>query len=684
MSWTLTNKQFELTNPQEYRSWYNYLSNADYGIKISHLGDGYATTIKEPRTVVTNYDFFTPNKGRFVYIKDHDTVWNPSYYPTETELDSYKCIHAPGFTKFNSVKKNLNVEQTIFLPQKGTYEIITIKVTNESNTTKNISVTPEVEFLLYDTFSVDPVYYSWFTNSEYKSESNSLIFKKLQGGSDTITGFFTSLDTPNYYDASFFAFRGNGSQRKPENIYKGQLSNSASGGDPYIGAFQFDLKLTPGSTKELVIFLGTDENNIKVIKEKYKNLEDVNNEFLKIQHDWLVKLNNNEINNLEDSIFKNYLKTFFPYQIYQQSEGLVRIPFRGFRDVAQDAMSLSYYNPKGAREIILTMCTKQFTNGRCLRQWNTGGGFNDERDFRDLGFWLPIAIEKYIEITGDKDILYERVIYFKSEVSETVFDHCINAIKYALNIGKHKLVEMGVGDWNDALSGLGTKGGSVWLNQFAYYALGKLNNLSKLTDQLHPFNIESLQDTLYEGVMSYWTGDWFGRGITENGVKIGMEERIFLLPQAWFTISGMAKRSPEKAEIALNSMVKRLSTNNGLMICDPGWDKPDETVGNLSALAPGLAENFAVYNHASLFGVYALLQADRDIEGMEYMKRALPMYKDYKKTRSEPFVLVNYYNGGYYKEKEGNGGIPWLTGTVCWLALSLFDYVIPKKLTIKD
>ncbi len=62
----------------------------------------------------------------------------------------------------------------------------------------------------------------------------------------------------------------------------------------------------------------------------------------------------------------------------------------------------------------------------------------------------------------------------------------------------------------------------------------------------------------------------------------------------------------------------------------------------------------------------------------------LPMYKDYTQTRSEPFVLVNYYNGGYYEDKAGNGGIPWLTGTVCWLALSLFDYIVPKGLTIKD
>ncbi|QEN03634.1 hypothetical protein EW093_02605 [Thiospirochaeta perfilievii] len=684
MSWKLTDKHFILTNPQELRSWYNYISNSDYGIKISHLGDAYSTTIKEPRTVVTNYDFFTPNKGRFVYIKDSDTIWSPSFYPVEESLDSYKCLHAPGYTQFDSIKNDVRVCHSIFLPQKGTFEIGLINIKNHSNRVKKISVTPEVEFLLYDSFGVDPVYYSWYTNSSYEKDTNSLIFKKLQGGADTVTGFFTSTLSPSFYDASFFAFKGNGSQRKPESVINGQLKNSTSGGDPYIGAFQFDLELKPGEEREFAIFLGVDKNNIQLIKKDFPTTDEVKKEFTIVKEDWLKKINKAEIEQLDDSIFKNYLKTFFPYQIYQQSEGLVRIPFRGYRDVAQDAMSLSYYNPKGAKDIILTMCTKQFDNGRCLRQWNTGGGFNDERDFRDLAFWLPIAVERYIQNTGDKGILDIKMKYFQSETEESVYSHCIKGINYSLQIGDHGLVKMGVGDWNDALSGLGLEGGSVWLNQFAYYALEKLEILDNLTVENHNLNINSLKDTLYKGVMEYWTGEWFGRGISDKGVKLGLEDRIFLLPQAWFTISGMGKRDPEKASIALDNMVKKLSTPNGLMICDPGWDEPDETVGNLSALAPGLAENFAVYNHASLYGVYALLMANKNSEGMDFLKRALPMYKDYTQTRSEPFVLVNYYNGGYYKDKEGNGGIPWLTGTVCWLALGLFDFIIPKKLKIEE
>lgn len=92
MSYEINEKGFCLTEPQMFRPWYNYLSNGDYGIKISHTGDGYATTLKEPRISVTNYDFFSPCKGRYVYVQEGSVedgcVWSPSYLPCKTKLDS--------------------------------------------------------------------------------------------------------------------------------------------------------------------------------------------------------------------------------------------------------------------------------------------------------------------------------------------------------------------------------------------------------------------------------------------------------------------------------------------------------------------------------------------------------------------------------------------------------------------
>ena len=68
---------------------------------------------------------------------------------------------------------------------------------------------------------------------------------------------------------------------------------------------------------------------------------------------------------------------------------------------------------------------------------------------------------------------------------------------------------------------------------------------------------------------------------------------------------------------------------------------------------------------------------------MEFIKKVLPIYKNPDQTRAEPYVLVNFYNGGYYPCKAGEGGISWLTGTVHWMVMSFFDHVFPRKIDIE-
>jgi cellobiose phosphorylase len=73
---------------------------------------------------------------------------------------------------------------------------------------------------------------------------------------------------------------------------------------------------------------------------------------------------------------------------------------------------------------------------------------------------------------------------------------------------------------------------------------------------------------------------------------------------------------------------------------------------------------------------------DRREQALAYIRRLIPLGKDPMQTRSEPYVLVNFYNGGHYPRKAGEGGIPWLTSTVSWLAMILFDHVFPKNMEL--
>lgn len=190
------------------------------------------------------------------------------------------------------------------------------------------------------------------------------------------------------------------------------------------------------------------------------------------------------------------------------------------------------------------------------------------------------------------------------------------------------------------------------------------------------FGVEELRERLYRGTLAGWTGSWFLRGYHGSGAPIGAGERIFLLPQAWFTISGMGLRDQEKADAALDSMVEGLDHPEGLLKCSPAFTAYDPAVGSLSALTPGVAENYAVYNHASAFGIYALLLAGKKELALGYLARLLPYLKDADRTLNEPYVLTNYYNGGYYPGLAGRGGLTWLTGTANWVAMIVFDLLL--------
>jgi cellobiose phosphorylase len=678
--WSLEEDGFHLRRPVEVRPWVNYLANASYGLRISHLGDAYATTLEDPRRVVTHYDFLAPLKGRFLYVRESGTLWNPSYYPTRTSLRGYECIHSTGWTRFRSCLGDVEVTSTHFLPREGRYEVWLLEARNNGRAQKEVSLFPLVEFLLYDSFNIDPVYYSWFTDSRVSEEGRTITIARRAAPS--VFGFLASIARPIAYEASLNAFRGNGDLRDPESLRRPRLTDCPSAGDPYIGCFQFDISLSSGATWSNALFIGDSEAALREVRRLYHDSGEVAEELEAVRTQWARRLRRPELERVREPGFGTWLRTFFPYQVFQQAEGMVRSTYRGYRDVAQDAMGVSFFDPALSRRLILSLVDKQFPSGRCLRQWNVAGGPNDTRDFRDQAFWLTLAAARYVDATGDVALLKETGAYLDSKESGTLLDHIERGLKYALQFGPHGLLLMGNGDWNDALSGLGQKGESLWLSECAYLALDKLRVLCTAAGASTGIDIDAAQDRLYEGVQEGWTGEWFLRGYHEAGRAIGAAERIYLLPQAWFVISGMARRDTARAEIALTAMVEKLDNPSGLLKCFPAFEAYDPEIGNLSALAPGMAENCAVYNHASAFGIYALLLLGRKEEARRYFRRILPMNKDPMQTRSEPYVLVNFYNGGYHPRKSGEGGIPWLTSTVSWLAMILFDLAFPKGIEL--
>ena len=86
------NQEYVITTPKTPLPWINYLGCNDFFSLISNTCGGY-TFYKDAKLLrLTRYrynDIPADTNGKYFYIKDGDTVWNPGWQPSKTELDSY-------------------------------------------------------------------------------------------------------------------------------------------------------------------------------------------------------------------------------------------------------------------------------------------------------------------------------------------------------------------------------------------------------------------------------------------------------------------------------------------------------------------------------------------------------------------------------------------------------------------
>ncbi len=87
-------QEYVITTPKTPLPWINYLGCNEFFSLISNTCGGYSFYKDAKLLRVTRYrynDVPGDVNGKYFYIKDGDTVWNPGWQPSKTELDSYEC-----------------------------------------------------------------------------------------------------------------------------------------------------------------------------------------------------------------------------------------------------------------------------------------------------------------------------------------------------------------------------------------------------------------------------------------------------------------------------------------------------------------------------------------------------------------------------------------------------------------
>ncbi len=724
------NREYVITTPKTPLPWINYLGCNDFFSLISNTCGGY-TFYKDAKLLrLTRYrynDVPADINGKYIYIKDGDTIWNPGWQPTRTELDSYECRHGIGYSRFTSSKNDVQASVLTFVPMDDSCEVSQLKITNNSSAAKTLSVFSYVEWCLwnadddsrnfqrnYSTGEVEVVDSTIFHKTEYRERRNHYAIYSVN---TKVDAFDTSRE------AFLGAYRGAG---EPEAVEKGACTNSMASGWQPIASHQINVTLQPGETKSYVFVLGYIENpeedkwesygviNKKpayAMLDKYKTDADVEKAFAKLNDYWknllakyTIKSSNEKVDRMVN-IWNQYqcMVTFNMSRSASYYEsGIGR--GMGFRDSCQDLLGFVHLIPDRARERIIDIASTQFQDGSAYHQYqpltkkgnsDIGSGFNDDP------LWLIAGTSAYVRETGDTSILTEMVPFDNDEsVAQPLMEHLKRSFDYIVNHkGPHNLPLIGRADWNDCLNlncfsehpgesfqtfgpSEGPVAESVFIGgMFVKYGEEYAQLCELLGDQAEADRAREEVKTMNAAVLKDgWDGEWFVRAYDAYSQKVGSKEceegQIYIEPQGFCVLAGIGVEEG-LAKKALDSVKERLDTKYGVMILQPAYTRYHLELGEISSYPPGYKENAGIFCHNNPWISIAETVIGRGDRAFEVYKKTCPAYiEDISEIhRTEPYVYSQMVAGKDAKF-HGEAKNSWLTGTAAWTFVNISQYIL--------
>ncbi len=503
-------REYVITAPATPYPWINYLGTEDFFSLISGTAGGYSFCRDAKFRRITRYRYNgvpLDSGGRYFYIKDGDSIWNPGWKPSRTPLDFYECRHGMGYTRIVGEKGGLRSDVLFFVPLGRRCEVQRLRLTNVGTSPRTFRVFSLAEWCLWNAETDMENFQRNFSTGEVEVKG-SVIYHKTEyrerrdhyafyGVNAPLVGFDTDretfLGTYNGFDS-------------PQTVLEGTPRCSIAHGWSPIASHCLEISLAPGESRSLVFTLGYVEmppeskfenqlsakafaaqeariagtpfagetlNSCSALINKEKAYDIL----LSFQTDAQVDEAFAALRAYWDDILGRYsVCSAVPeldrmVNVWNQYQCMVTFNMSrsasffesgigrgmGFRDSNQDLVGFVHQIPSRARARILDIAATQFPDGGCYHQYQPltkrgnngiGGGFNDDP------LWLLFGTFAYIRETGDFGILDEMVPFDNVPGSEkTLLEHLFVSFYHVNhNLGPNGLPLIGRADWNDCLN----------------------------------------------------------------------------------------------------------------------------------------------------------------------------------------------------------------------------------------
>lgn len=729
-----TTREYVITRPDTPLPWFNYLGCEEYFGLISHTAGGYSFYKDARLRRLTRYRYNNAPMdigGRYVYLRDGESgeFWSPTWMPVRKTLQNYTCRHGIGTTKIASTFAGINAEVLYFVPIGQNLEIWRLRVKNTRATPANLTSFASVEFCLWDANDDATNFQRNYNVGEVEIADGVIYHKTEYRERRNHFAYFTSSAPMKAYDTQRENFLGvfNGWD-SPQAVVKGECSNSHAHGWAPVGVIQSDLILAPGEEREVIFLLGYTENPQD---EKFENPEkQIINKSRALS---VIKRfrQSSEVQAALENLRKYWETLFARFQVITPDEHANRminiwnayqcmVTFNmsrsasgfetgigrgmGFRDSTQDLFGFVHMVPERARLRLLDIAATQLETGGAYHQYQpltkrgndaVGGNFNDDP------LWLVLAVCAYIKETGDRAILDELVAYDSKAGSERpLYDHLQRSIQYIMErLGPHGLPLIGRADWNDCLnlncfstepgesfqtttSKDGKVAESVFIGGMLVLAADEMADLADYigigADVAFYRKVARDMEAVVTG--AGWDGEWFRRAYDDFGNPLGSssckEGQIFIEPQGMCVMADIGL-TDGKAEKALLSVEKRLATQHGIVVHNPGFTRYYLHLGEISTYPPGYKENASVFCHTNPWIMISETKLGHGEKAFDYYKRICPSVREAisEVHRCEPYVYAQTI-AGREAPTEGEAKNSWLTGTAAWNFVAITQYIL--------